>query len=183
LLLKVLLYWNKDIIQEGEDTLLRARKKTVFMILISLAISFPPLCLSDSGGAVKEDNGDHEIHFSRGIKHYESGNYKGAVEEFRRAVEINPALAEAYYNLGTSYSRLERYREAVKAYRQAAEIKPGRAEVHLGLGIAYLHLNDTSSSLQEYRILRDLDIQRADNLLDMIISNTSREGNLLMPND
>jgi tetratricopeptide (TPR) repeat protein len=61
--------------------------------------------------------------FEKGLAKADSrGDYKGAVQEFQRAINAYPRYYEAYAELGTAYVRLKDFREAEKALRQSIEI-------------------------------------------------------------
>jgi tetratricopeptide (TPR) repeat protein len=61
--------------------------------------------------------------FEKGLAKADSrGDYKGAVQEFQRAINAYPRYYEAYAELGTAYIRLKDFREAEKALRQSIEI-------------------------------------------------------------
>ena len=47
-----------------------------------------------------------------------SEQYEEAAGEFRKAIELDPLLMLAHYNLGQSYMALKRYPDAVKAYQE-----------------------------------------------------------------
>ena len=53
------------------------------------------------------------------------GNYKQAIEDYDRAIEIKPGYAEAYINRGVAYNGLGNYRQAIEDLNRAIEIKPG----------------------------------------------------------
>jgi tetratricopeptide (TPR) repeat protein len=40
---------------------------------------------------------------SRGVAYKDLGNYKQAIEDYGRAIEIKPGYADAYYNRGVNY--------------------------------------------------------------------------------
>jgi superkiller protein 3 len=46
--------------------------------------------------------------------------HQQAVEQFKKAVELNPRFEEAYYHMGESYEALGRTQDAVMAYEQTA---------------------------------------------------------------
>jgi len=41
-----------------------------------------------------------EEYFDEGIDHRKAGRYEEAVESYRKAIEIDPKDASAYYNMG-----------------------------------------------------------------------------------
>ena len=60
-----------------------------------------------------------------------------AVEMERRAIEINPKLADAHRWLGMSLMSIAKYDEAIAAIKEAARLEPDDANVFSALGRAY----------------------------------------------
>ena len=62
------------------------------------------------------------------------GEHAAAVDHYRRALELDPAFADAYCNLGTVFFEQGRFVEAEASYRRALGLKPEFAEGHFNLG-------------------------------------------------
>lgn len=75
---------------------------------------------------------------------------EGAIESFKRALEINPNSAEAWNNLGNVYFRLHRLDEARDAYRRSLNLKPDYYEADLNLGILLLLEGNLAEGWQRY---------------------------------
>lgn len=73
-------------------------------------------------------------HFREGTLLAQSGKFAAAVARLRRAVELEPDLAEAHFNLGSAYRDLGQLEAALAAYRRAAALQPASADVHLAIG-------------------------------------------------
>ncbi len=61
--------------------------------------------------------------------------YDEAEAAYRKAIELNPSDATAYYNLGILLKNLKRYDEAEAAYRKAIELNPSYATAYSNLAI------------------------------------------------
>lgn len=59
--------------------------------------------------------------------------HAGAVEAFRRSIELDPRNAEVHHQLGQSLTVLGHWPEAVAAYREALELEPHRAMTYVPL--------------------------------------------------
>jgi len=107
-----------------------------------------------------------------GYCYEEFGTYTKAVEAFKQAIRIDPNNAHAhynsYYNLGIAYGQLGFYNDAVEAFKQAIRIDPDDADAHYNLGVTYILIGDRNSALNEYKILKELDIDLANKLFDLI---------------
>jgi tetratricopeptide (TPR) repeat protein len=96
------------------------------------------------------------------------GRYQEAIKVCKEAIRIKPDDAEAYSNLCVAYGNLGRITEAIEACKEAIKIKPNYADAHYNLGFAYLKMGDKNSALAEYNILKSLNSELANNLLNQI---------------
>jgi len=66
--------------------------------------------------SVKENS---NLYYNLGVIYLRKGKYKKAIEEFKKATQINPKNADAYYNLGIIYeSFLGDRNEAIDYYKK-----------------------------------------------------------------
>ncbi len=79
-------------------------------------------------------------HNVAGRQAYETGQFTVAVNEFQKAIQLNPRSADAYYNLGASYyamgkqSRNEQWlKQSEQLYRQAIALNDQHVDAHRGL--------------------------------------------------
>jgi tetratricopeptide (TPR) repeat protein len=63
-----------------------------------------------------------------------AGDLEGAVALLRQAVEANPGLADAHFNLGIALWRLGRAEEAIGVMRETVRLTPTDIDAHLRLG-------------------------------------------------
>ena len=59
-----------------------------------------------------------------GVTHAQAGHWGVAEGHFRKALEADPKLAEAQYNLGLALSKQDKHDEATTAFKKAAEMAP-----------------------------------------------------------
>jgi len=95
-----------------------------------------------------------------GVAAYDEGNYDKAIEHFTKAIELDPANVDAYYNRGICYTEGERfhhydklpqqtyieagledeekaYQSAMADFNKALELDPNYALAYFGKGNAY----------------------------------------------
>jgi 4-amino-4-deoxy-L-arabinose transferase-like glycosyltransferase len=65
------------------------------------------------------------VHYNAGVLLYGKKEYDASVDEYRRALEVDPRNWRAWYNMGNSYAMLKRRDDAVAAYREVLRIHPG----------------------------------------------------------
>jgi tetratricopeptide (TPR) repeat protein len=83
--------------------------------------------------AVKEKNKLVEetalLHYNLGVTLFKSRDYDKAAKEFRRSIELNPLMADAYYNLGVTYDEyIGDARLALFYYKAYLELDPASAQ-------------------------------------------------------
>jgi Flp pilus assembly protein TadD len=59
---------------------------------------------------------------------HKAGREEAAVEQYRRAIELNPTDASFRIALGLSYERLQRPADAVAAYSEYLRLEPSGSE-------------------------------------------------------
>lgn len=77
------------------------------------------------------------IHFSLGTAYSFKGQYEKAVDEFKKAIEINPNYVNAYNNLGMAYEEMGLFDKAIVEYKKAIQLKPNYKRAHGNLGSVY----------------------------------------------
>jgi tetratricopeptide (TPR) repeat protein len=82
---------------------------------------------------------------------YDRGDMDGAVQHYRRAVEIRPLYDEGFNNLGNALAREGKIDEAIEQYRRALAINPNLAEAHNGLGSALVQQGNVAEGIEQYR--------------------------------
>jgi tetratricopeptide (TPR) repeat protein len=103
--------------------------------------------------------------------YYDSGMYKEAIDAFKQVIRIGAGTDQLYAHcqLGLAYANLGMYKEAIEAYKQAIKKYPNNTvRAHHEMGVVYVYLNDRGSALEQYKILKNLDIETADKLFDLI---------------
>jgi tetratricopeptide (TPR) repeat protein len=82
-----------------------------------------------------------EEHFYQGIEYIRQKNTDAAIEEFTKAIEIDPTYSYAYYNRALEYYRIGDLESCLTDYNKAMELEPDnpywtyeRGFLHLKLG-------------------------------------------------
>ena len=73
-----------------------------------------------------------------------------AIENYKKAIEINPNLADAYVGLGTIYLDDEQVDEAIKYFKRAIEINPAYIAAYLNLGATYEYNDQLDEAIVSY---------------------------------
>jgi tetratricopeptide (TPR) repeat protein len=74
---------------------------------------------------------------------------KSSVEEFRRAIKLDPWYGQAYMLLGLARMQLGQWSDAQWAFEEAEKVEPGNAKAYLGAGSALNEQKDYASAQKE----------------------------------
>jgi tetratricopeptide (TPR) repeat protein len=107
-----------------------------------------------------------EVYFNRGSAKAKSGDSKQAMDDYNRAIALNPIYAEAYFFRGVAKSNLGDQRNAIQDCSNAIKLNPKYAEAYYVRGIIKLALGDNLGCMdlskagelgynQAYQVIRD----------------------------
>ena len=99
---------------------------------------------------LKKHERDAETHFKWGNVKFGQGNYRGAIADFDRAIELKPDYAEACFFRGGAKVVLGDYDGAIADYDRAIKFKPDKAGAYFLRGIAKRGLGDHDSSIADF---------------------------------
>ena len=91
-----------------------------------------------------------EAALTRGERHLGTEELDAALEEFRRAVELNPKLAVAHSNIGFIFRRKGDFEAAAKAYAQAVKLNPFAFDDSFALAQMYHRLARFADAVRAY---------------------------------
>jgi tetratricopeptide (TPR) repeat protein len=88
-------------------------------------------------------------YMGKGEELFNGGNYSGAIQNYRQAININPD--PRYYNrLAIALRRDNRDQESVEAFNNAIYLDPDYTIAYVGLGGAYVSLERYDQAIESY---------------------------------
>ena len=102
-------------------------KKLLLVLLFVPLVSFGQSAEDYFNSAQKKDN----------LK-----DYKGAIADYTKVIELAPNNINSYYNRGTSKANLKDYKGAIADYTKAIELSPNFAAAYYNRGINKYYLKD-----------------------------------------
>ncbi|MFW6065427.1 MAG: DUF6584 family protein [Planctomycetota bacterium] len=89
------------------------------------------------GEEVRRHPNHPDLRYRYGVLLRAEGRHGEALEQFEKAVDLNPAYVQAIMKLGLTRQELGMVDEAVETYRMALEIRPDYVDLHYRLGVLY----------------------------------------------
>jgi tetratricopeptide (TPR) repeat protein len=76
---------------------------------------------------------------------------RASVDEFKRAIKLDPWYGQAYMLLGLAQMQLQQWSDAQWAFEEGAKVEPGNAKAYLGAGSA---LNEQKNFVEAQKALQ-----------------------------
>jgi len=109
----------------------------------------PPAPTRDRAGAMTA--------WAAGLKAHRSGDLEKAIKDYRKALELDNTLVNAWYNLGLVHKTRKELRPAEEALFAAVGHKPDMAKARYMLAVVYRDLEETSRAIEQARQVIALD--------------------------
>lgn len=102
----------------------------------------------------EEERSMLNFQIEQGKKAIKAQDWKGALNQFHRAEQRDPANADIQNYLGYSYRKNGQLEPAFKHYRQALKLKPDHIGAHEYIGEAYLMANQPEKAEEHLTALQ-----------------------------
>ena len=109
----------------------------------------------------KIDPYDSYAYNNRGVAYLRYKQNERAVENFNKAIELNPNHARSYNNRGIVNHNLKQYERAIEDYNKAIELDPEDAYFYSNRGVAYRRIGDFNRALEDYNKAIELNPKEA----------------------
>ncbi len=90
------------------------------------------------------------IYNNRGISYYNLSQYRQAISDFTRSIELSPEDAVLSINRGDTYTYLEEYQQAIADFSRAIELAPNNANYYNQRANTYDELRDYQQAIADY---------------------------------
>ncbi|OVE81339.1 hypothetical protein BVY03_03910 [bacterium K02(2017)] len=89
----------------------------------------------------------------RGLAYTKSKNYKLAIKDYNKAIQINPRVIEAYYNRGNAKLKLKDYTGALVDYNDIINISPNYTDAYINKAYILIQQNKYVDAIMTYDLL------------------------------
>jgi tetratricopeptide (TPR) repeat protein len=159
------LYQN-DIV-EAEKAIKQAMELGADPVELYLAQSNLAQYKGDLGGsetilleALKKYPGNSNLLSDLSFVHFQLGQIEKAVQDAKKAIEINPYNNIPYVELAYAYEKQGRLEEALSAAQKGVLLMPKYDRSHYILGLVYMQNDMKQEALTEFQLFQDLYFDR-----------------------
>lgn len=87
----------------------------------------------------------------QGLDYFDDNDYTNAEVAFRKAIEVDPDMANSYNNLGTVLSLMGKKEEALENYKKAILLYPQYANAYSNIGVYYRQKGDVVHAIDNFK--------------------------------
>jgi len=141
------------------------RKVLLSILVVLLAITL--------AGCLPSFDPKAEEHFWQGIEYIRQENNALAMEEFTKAIELDPEYSYAYYNRALVYCQNDELENCLTDYNKAIELNPDNVYWTIERGFLYMELGDREKAIIDLERSQELGVpyeyrQRVDEALTQL---------------
>lgn len=122
-------------------------KKRIFILTIALFL------ITGCGVGVPE----YDDAVLDGVSHLNRDKPEKALEDFNRAIMMDPQRVDGYAGRANVLNVMGRYAESIKDYNIAIEMDPTLANAYVNRGIAYSHMGEYEKAIADFEKGLELD--------------------------
>jgi Tfp pilus assembly protein PilF len=111
--------------------------------------------------------GSPDTFYQKSKQLYDNQHYQQSFAYLKKALEIDPTYAKAYFALGYLYGRFDMNDASVRMYEMSLHFDPTNAEVINNLGMRYYHAGNYDDALDLFQKAVALDNEDADYQYDL----------------
>ena len=89
--------------------------------------------------------------FNSAFQNQKKKNFKIAISQYKKLIDINPNLALVYYNLGLIYEQLEETEVAKKNYKKSVKVDPLFFHSYNNLGILFQKQGEKEKAIDNFK--------------------------------
>ncbi len=97
------------------------------------------------------------------------GLYEDAIQEYQKALKLQPGYADIRNKLGIAYKEVGRFDEAISELQKAIEINPRYVQAYINLGLVYYTQGEKEKARQ---LWKEILMEFPDNQLAKLYNNT-----------
>jgi tetratricopeptide (TPR) repeat protein len=130
------------------------RRKTILSIPWISSILAPASIFLRQAGYLdnpgRSSSSEANTYMSRGIASLNKADYNQAIQNFDKAIHLDPQFGDAVNNRGIAYESKGEYDRAIQDFNRAIYTNPAGAEAYVNRGLAYGSKGDYYRAIQDF---------------------------------
>lgn len=89
-------------------------------------------------------------HLQQGLKYEYQGMLDKALEEYEKAIALDPNYSDALYNAGILYFRAQKWEDSIRCLERVVTLNPSDGEAYYNLSVAYFGLERYNDAIRAH---------------------------------
>ena len=102
------------------------------------------------------------VPYNEGLELVGRGAYVDAVGKFQAALELDPGLVDARYNLGVTYQKMKAFDKAIVQYRAVYNLRKQNPKYAFAIGYCHFHLQGYREASRWFERVLELEPEHAE---------------------
>ena len=114
--------------------------------------------------AIAKEKNDPKLYLARGYIFQYERSYQKAVDDFSRAIELDPNSVDALQRRGEEHFKLAKFKESVADFERVVTLQPQRRPYHWQLGISYYYTEQHKEGMElfeSHQTVNSSDVENA----------------------
>lgn len=128
------------------------KTSTVYLCILTVALPWLIGCsqMQKGGMLSASPHISSRTRYAAGKMLERQNNFPGAIKQYKKAIEADPHMVDAFNRLGSVYMRLNRLDDAQKTFKKAIEENPESAMLRNNFGFCCLHRKNYTGAQQQF---------------------------------
>lgn len=113
------------------------------------------------------ENRESKILYNKGVEFNKAGQYKLAISNFLRSLELDNTFIEAHFDLGAAYINNKDYDLAIESFNQVLRLSENETSAFSNIALAYLRKNDLAKSIEYYQKVLEFEPDDPDTFMEL----------------
>lgn len=97
-----------------------------------------------------------------GYAQLELKQHQAAIDNFKKAIQLQPNLVDAHYNLGNALQDVHQHHEAIESYNYAIKLQPNNPSIYFNKANSLRYLREFAAAIKAYDQAIDLEPKYAE---------------------
>src|SRR6266568_2823330 len=104
-------------------------------------------------GCSRDPEREKKAYFDSGTRYFQNEKYREAAIQFQNAIKIDPAFADAHYQLAQCYAKSKIWNQAYAELMRAVDLAPNNYKARIDLGNVHLAARDFTKAEDQANIV------------------------------
>lgn len=93
----------------------------------------------------------YKNYYIEGLSHYKNLEYKKAILDFKKSIELNPKFKQGYNKIAATWKEAKLLNAGIEYFQELIKQSPGNAYLHYAQGLLFLYSNEFDKAIDKFK--------------------------------